>query len=102
MSLPDYDPSNVDLTPDEHLGVEPLYKAVQLSQQKFSDGFQVDDLLAVPEIASSARKTIEFILKGKEGDPTDDDAIAERMLVVGFGLTRASQMMKKKNEAPPE
>jgi hypothetical protein len=97
MSLPDYDPSNVDLTPDEHLGVEPLYRAVQLAQKKFEDGFQVDDLLAVPEIASEARKTIEYILKGDEDDPTDDDAIAARMLVVGFGLTRASQLLAKKS-----
>jgi hypothetical protein len=99
MSLPNYDPSNVDLTPDEHLGVEPLYRAVQLAQKKFEDGFQVEDLLSVPEIAAEARKTIEYILRGDKDDPTDDDAIAERMLVTGFGLARASQLLKKE-EAP--
>lgn len=96
--LPDYDPSNVDLTPDEHLGVEPLYHAVQTAQKKLADGPDLQDLLAVPEIASDARKTIEFILKGDEDDPTDDDAIAERMLLVGFGIARASQLLKKKKE----
>jgi hypothetical protein len=98
MTLPAYDPSNVDLTPDEHLGVEPLYNAVRKGQEVLADGPQISDLLSVPEIASDARRTIEYILRGEEDDPSDDDAIAERMMTTGFALVRASQLMKKKKE----
>ena len=96
MPLPDYNPSNVDLTPDEHLGVEPMYHAIQTGQKAIADGFDLEDLISVPGMAMDAGRTVQWILKGDPGDPTDDDAIADRMVAVGFGLVRASQVLKKK------
>lgn len=100
--LPDYDPSNVDLSPDEHLGVEPMYHAVQIAQARLSDGADLGDLRAVPEIAMEAAKTVQFIVRGDAGDPSDDEAVGDRMAAVAFGMLRASQVLKAKAKGRPE
>lgn len=100
--LPDYDPSNVDLSPDEHLGVEPMYRAIQLAQVRLSDGADLGDIRAIPEIALESAKTVGFIVRGNPGDPSDDDAIADRIAAVAFGMLRASQVLKAKAKGRPE
>lgn len=102
MALPAYDPSNVDLSAEAHAGASPLYEAIRKAQAQLADGFGVDDLIAIPEIAGKAQATIQYVLIGDEGDPSDDEEVAERLLEVGFALVRASQLLRKSAGPAPE
>lgn len=97
-----YVASDVQLTPEEHAGSAPLYEVVAEGQRKLSDGFQIDDLLAIPGMVGKSQETIRYILVGDEGDTSDDHQIAKRMLAVGFALVRASKLLDEVGTPAPE
>jgi hypothetical protein len=103
MALPrEYVASDVQLSPEEHAGSAPLYEVIAEAQAKIADGFQIDDLLAVPGMVGKSQETIRYILVGNEGDTSDDEQVAKRMLAVGFALVRASKLLDDVGTPAPE
>lgn len=98
--LPPYVESNVDLTAEEHKHAKELYEAIAKVQEKAADGFQVDDLFAVPEVVEKAQSAIRWIVSGEAGDPTDDAAIGVRLEAVGHALVRAGQFLQRAAQQP--
>lgn len=95
MLLPEYDKTVVDLDDEEHKHAGDLYEAVRLTQKQLADGFQVTDLIAVPEIIGLSQGAVTWIAQGDEADPNDDAAIGARIEAVGHALVRAGQFLKK-------
>lgn len=95
--LPAYDKANVALTDEEHTHAADLYDAVRIVQEKASDGFQIDDLFALPEVIQKSQSSINWIVQGESGDPTDDGAIGVRIEAVGHALVRAGQFLQRLN-----
>lgn len=83
------------MTPEEHKHSRELYEAIAKVQEKAADGFQVDDLFAVPEVVEKSQAAIKWIVSGEANDPTDDAAIGVRLEAVGHALVRAGQFLQR-------
>lgn len=95
MSLQAYDRSAVDLTAEEHANAEKLYEAVRTTQERLQDGFDFDDLFAVPALVNDVHGVVSWLAQGDKEDPDDDAAIGVRIEAIGHALVRAGKFLQR-------